>query len=411
MPAFEYQVKDKDGKTKAGFQEAADVASLVANLRGQGFIIIRINEVKKSKMMSVSKGGASKKKGGKGGKVKLDDLVIFTRQMATLIGAGIPLVQALDILADQVEKDKLKAVLRDMHTQIQGGKSFSDSMESHKKVFSELIINMTRAGETSGSLEEILDRIATYLEKTSNLQKKVKSALMYPISVTVMAFLITFFMMAVVIPKFAVIFLGLNAALPAPTVALIAVSNFCATYWYLIIGSVVGGIFAFKQITRLPAGALAWDSFQLKMPLFGPLLLKVAVSKFSRTLATLIRSGVPILASLEIVARTSGNRRLEVVITSLMDSVKKGESISGPLSRSGVFPSMVVRMIAIGEETGELEDMLTKIADFYESEVDTAVDGLTSLIEPLVIAFLGIVVGGIVVALFLPILTLSSAVK
>lgn len=409
MPTFEYQVKDKSGKNQAGVQDGPDVNAVVANLRSQGFMILRVNEVKKSKMFSVSKGPA--KMAGKGGNVSLDDLVVFSRQMTTLVGAGIPLIQALDILAEQVEREKFRVILHDMHQQVQGGKSFSDSMEKHHKVFSVLFINMVRAGESSGSLEEILDRVATYLEKTSALQKKVKSAMMYPIAVTSIAFLITFAMMAFVVPKFATIFEGLKAPLPAPTKILISASHFIAEHWVLALGGMGLLIFLIRQMLKLPAGRMLWDSYKLKLPVFGPIFLKVSISKFSRTLSTLVKSGVPILSSLEIVSKTSGNKRLEFIVTSLMNSVKKGETISGPLGKSNVFPNMVVRMIAIGEETGELEEMLTKIADFYDTEVDTAVDGLTSLIEPLIIAFLGVVIGGIVVAMFLPILTLSSAIN
>ena len=409
MPSFEYQVKDQGGKDQSGVQEAPDVGTLVSSLRSQGFIIIRISEVKKGKSFAVGKGPSKQR--GKSGKVKLDDLVVFSRQMATLVGAGVPLIQALDILAEQVEKEKLRVILRNLHQEVQGGKSLSDAMEKYHRVFSVLFINMVRAGEQSGSLEEILDRVATYFEKSSALQKKVKSALMYPAAVSVMAFLITFGMMTFVIPKFAEIFESLNAKLPTLTTVLINFSRFLAGNWVVVLGGIGVTVFAIGQIVKTPAGGLAWDSFKIRMPVFGPLLLKVAVSKFSRTLATLVRSGVQILSSLEIVSKTSGNRRLEIVIRSLMESVKKGETISGPLEKSRVFPTMVVRMIAIGEETGELEEMLMKIADFYEREVDAAVDGLTSLIEPLIIAFLGIVIGGIVIAMFLPILTLTQAIK
>ena len=235
--------------------------------------------------------------------------------------------------------------------------------------------------------------------------------MIYPTVVVTMAGLITFAMLTWVIPKFAEIFTSLNAPLPAPTRILIQVSNALAAHWILSLGAIGFSIFLLVQFLKLPAGRMFWDSYKLKLPVFGPIFLKVAVSKFSRTLSTLVKSGVPILASLDIVSKTSGNKRLEVIIVSLMNSVKKGESISGPLGKSSVFPNMVVRMIAIGEETGELEEMLTKIADFYDSEVDAAVDGLTSLIEPLIIAFLGVVIGGIVIAMFLPILTLSSAIK
>lgn len=406
MPAFEYLVKDRTGKDQTGVQEAPDVSTLLASLRSQGFVIVRVAEVKESKVFSMNKGPAKKK--GKGGGVKLDDLVVFSRQMATLVSAGIPLIQALDILSEQVEKESFKVILKEMHQDVQSGKSFSESMQKHNKVFSVLFINMVRAGESSGSLEEILDRVASYLEKTSALQKKVKSAMTYPVAVTAIAFLITFGMMTFVIPKFAEIFDGLGAPLPAITQTLINISRFMAANWILVLGGIGGAIFAFLQFIKTPPGRLAWDSFTIKMPVFGPILLKVAVSKFSRTLATLVRSGVAILQSLEIVAMTSGNRKLELVIFSLMDSVKKGETISSQLIKSDVFPQMVVRMIAVGEETGEMEEMLMKIADFYDTQVDAAVEGLTSLIEPLIIVFLGVVIGGIVIALFLPILTMTQ---
>lgn len=406
MATFEYKVKDRTGKDKTGIEEVPDVNTLIATLRAQGFIIVGITEAKGKKSSGGSGGG--KKDVGKAGKVTLEDLVVFSRQMATLVGAGIPLIQAIDILAHQMEKQKFREILRDMHQQLQGGKSFSDSMEKHINVFSSLVVNMIRAGETSGSLEEILDRIATYLEKTNALQKKIKSAMMYPMGVTIMAFLVTFGMMTFVIPKFASIFADLNAPLPTPTRLLIDASSFMKTHWYIVIGGIFLGIFLIKQFIKTKGGRMAWDSAQLKMPVFGPLLLKVAVSKFSRTFATLVRSGVPILAALDIVAKTSGNVRLEAIINALIDHVKKGENISSQLGKSEVFPQMVVRMIAIGEETGELEEMLTKIADFYDTEVDAAVEGLTSLIEPLIIAFLGVVIGGIVIAMFLPILTLSQ---
>ncbi len=407
MPPFEYQVKSKSGKNQTGVQEGPDVNAVVASLRSQGFMILRIKEVRKAKWFTLT----VKKTGGKSGKVSLDDLVVFSRQMTTLVGAGIPLIQALDILAEQVDREEFRVVLREMHQQVQSGKSFSDALEKHPKVFSVLFINMVRAGESSGSLEEILERVATYLEQTSALQKKVKSAMMYPVAVTCIAFLITFAMMAFVIPKFATIFEDLRAPLPAPTKILIGMSHFLAGNWVLTLGILGAGIFLMGQLLKTPPGRMVWDSYKLRLPVFGPIFLKCAVSKFSRTLSTLVKSGVPILSSLEIVSKTSANKRLEFIIHSLVESVKKGESISGPLGKSSVFPNMVVRMIAIGEETGELEEMLTKIADFYDTEVNTAVDGLTSLIEPLIIAFLGVVIGGIVVAMFLPILTLSSAIK
>ncbi|MFH1799297.1 MAG: type II secretion system F family protein [Candidatus Omnitrophota bacterium] len=413
MPSFEYWVKDKTGKDLKGFQDAQDVQELVHQLKTQGYLVVRVEQAKKgSAILSIQKGSAPPKiRQGKSGKIKLDDLVIFSRQMATLVAAGIPLIQALDILAGQMDKEKFRLVLRRMHSDLQTGKSLSEAMQVHQKVFSALFIHMVRAGEMSGKLQEILDRVAHYFEKSSALQKKVKAAVMYPTAVSVMAFGITFFMLAFVIPQFATIFEGLNAKLPTPTQILISISNYLAANWWWILSVLGGSIFLFRQFVRSPMGRLPWDSFTLRMPIFGPIILKVAVSKFARTLSTLLRSGVAILAALEIVSKTSGNARIEKVITDLMGSVKRGESIASPLEKSDIFPSMVVRMIAIGEETGELEEMLTKIADFYDTQVDTAVSGLTSLIEPLIIAFLGIVIGGIVIALFLPILTLTQAIK
>jgi type IV pilus assembly protein PilC len=413
MPSFEYLVKDKSGKDLKGVQEAQDAQDLVRQLKAQNYLVIRVEQVKKSSpILSVQKASSAPRGSrGKSGGIKLDDLVVFARQLATLVAAGIPLVQSLDILGEQVDKEKFRLILRRMHSDVENGKSLSEAMQTHQKIFSALFIHMVRAGETSGRLQEILDRVAHYFEKSSALQKKVKAAMMYPMVVSIMAFSITFVMLAFVIPKFATIFEGLNAKLPAPTQILINLSNYLAANWWWILGILGGGVFLFSKFIRSPAGRLPWDSFTLRMPVFGPIIMKVAVSKFARTLSTLVRSGVAILAALEIVSKTSGNARIEKVITDLMGSVKRGESISGPLDKSGIFPSMVVRMIAIGEETGELEAMLTKIADFYDTQVDTAVSGLTSLIEPLIIGFLGVVIGGIVIALFLPILTLSNAIK
>ena len=412
MPSFEYLVKDKTGKDLKGVQESQDAPELVHQLKAQGYLVIRVEQIqKRAPILSVQKGPAPRAVRGKSGSIKLDDLVIFARQMATLVAAGIPLVQSLDILTDQMDKEKFRLILRKMHSDVQSGKSFSEAMQPYQKVFSALFIHMVRAGETSGRLQEILDRVAHYFEKSSALQKKVKAAMMYPMIVSIMAFGITFAMLAFVIPKFATIFDGLGAKLPAPTQILINLSNYLAANWWWILGVIGGCVFMFRQYIRSPFGRLSWDSFTLRMPVFGPIIMKVAVSKFSRTLATLVRSGVAILAALEIVSKTSGNARIEKIIIDLMGSVKRGETIAGPLSKSGVFPSMVVRMIAIGEETGALEEMLTKIADFYDTQVDTAVSGLTSIIEPIIIAFLGVVIGGIVIALFLPILTLTQSIK
>lgn len=412
MPSFEYCVKDKTGKDLQGVQDAPDEQELVRLLKGQGYLVVRVGLIKKgSSILSVQKDSGVKKRQGKSGKIKLDDLVIFSRQMATLVEAGISLVQALDILTGQMDKEKFRVILRKIHADVQSGKSLSEAMQTHQKVFSPLFIHMVRAGEMSGELQEILDRVAHYFEKSSALQKKVRAAVMYPTAVSIMAFGITFFMLAFVIPKFASIFDGLGAKLPTPTLVLIKVSHYLAANWWWILVLLIGGAFLFQKFIRSPVGRLPWDSFTLRMPIFGTIILKVAVSKFARTLSTLLKSGVAILSALEIVSKTSGNARIEKIIVDLITSVKRGESIAGPLEKSEIFPSMVIRMIAIGEETGELEEMLTKVADFYDTQVDSAVSGLTSLIEPLIVAFLGIVIGGIVIAMFLPILTLTQAIK
>lgn len=407
MPNFEYVVKDKEGKNLTGTQEAADVNTIVTWLREKEYLIIRVTE-SKPKMAFFSKSAPGKKRGRK---IKADELVVFSRQFATMVEAGVPMVQSLNILGEQADNPNMERVVAALHADVESGKSLSDALDKHKKVFSTLFVSMVRAGESSGNLEEILDRLATYIEKTTTLQKKIKSALVYPTVVASMAFLITFGMMTWVIPQFAEIFKSLNAPLPAPTRILIGVSDVLRNNILLVLGGMVGFFFLFRYLINTKKGRLWFDSKKLKLPIFGPLLLKVAISKFTRTLSTLVKSGVPILSSLEIVGKTAGNTQIELLVSEVRTSIKEGESISGPLGKKKLFPAMVVRMIAIGEETGELDKMLEKISDFYDVQVDTAVDGLTAMIEPLVIAFLGIVIGGIVVAMFLPILTLTSALK
>ena len=293
MPEFEYLVKDKEGKNLTGHKEAVTAGEIVSALRQEGYLIIRVTELKpKSSLFSKPVG----KKRGK--KIKADDLVILSRQMATMVEAGVPLVQSLSILGEQVETANLQRVLQALHDDVQSGKSLSEALQRHTKVFSPLFVNMVKAGESSGNLEQILDRLASYIEKTATLQKKVKSALIYPAVVSIMAFLITFGMMTWVIPQFAGIFESLNAQLPAPTRILISVSNFMRANAVLMIGSMIGFFFLFNRLINTKAGHLWFDSQKLKLPVFGPLLLKVAVSKFSRTLSTLVKSGVPILSAL-----------------------------------------------------------------------------------------------------------------
>lgn len=402
MPNFKYNAKDQEGKSVTGTIEAVNFASVVAALRSRELIIVSLEEEKTKKGFARSS--------GKRVKIKLEDLVVFSRQLSTMVTAGIPLVQGLDILRDQIEHKDFKGVVRDLGEKIEGGDSLSEALAKHPGVFSHLFVNMVRAGESSGSLDEILDRLATYLEKTASLRRKVKSALVYPTVVTIMAMLISLVLVLKVIPGFESIFSTLKADLPMPTRVLIAFSNLVRHYFIFM---VVLGVIIFlglKAYIKTARGRLVFDRFKLNMLVFGPLFKKVAVSKFTRTLSTLVRSGVPILNALEIVGKTAGNKVVEDAVDDVKDSVREGESIAEPLSRHKVFPPMVVRMTSVGEETGRLEDMLSKIADFYDEQVDAAVAGLTSMIEPLIIAFLGIVIGSIVVAMFLPILKLTEIV-
>lgn len=402
MALFKYVAKSMDGKSVSGFLEARDKGALIGKLREKDLIIVSVTETREA----ASRGGRSFFGGG----VKLDDIVIFSRQLATMVDAGIPLVGALDILGDQLEKKSFSRVILQARDAIESGSSLSEALAKHPKVFSSLFINMVKAGESSGMLDEILDRVATYLEKTNNLQKKVRSAMIYPSVISAMAVAITSLLLLKVIPVFKEIFEGFGAALPRPTQVLIDLSDFFRHYFFFGVAAISAAVFLFMRYINTESGRLRFDSFMLKVPIFGVLLTKVAVSKFTRTLSTLVKSGVPILNSLEIVGKTSGNKLIEKAVQDVHSRIKEGENIAEPLAKSGVFPPMVVRMVGVGEQTGELEKMLSKIADFYDTQVDIAVSGLTSLIEPIIIAFLGIVIGSIVICMFLPIFKISTII-
>jgi type IV pilus assembly protein PilC len=398
MPTFKYTAKEAGGKTVSGILEYSDKELLIDALRKKDLVIISIEETAKRRIMSL------------GGKVKLDEIVIFSRQLATMVDSGIPLVQALDILCEQIETPVFKNILAKVKDDVETGSSLSDALARHPAVFSTLYINMVRAGESSGALDDILDRLAAYLEKSSMLQRKVKSSLVYPAVVISMAILITLVMLIKVIPTFKGIFTMLGGTLPLPTRILILVSDTIREMFLYVVAVIIAIVFALKKYMRTPQGKENFDKTLLRLPILGGLFRKVAVAKFSRTLATLVKSGVPILVSLEIVGKTAGNAVIEKAVESVRNGIKEGENIADPLAKSGAFPPMVVRMIKVGEQTGELEKMLTKIADFYEDQVDAAVSGLTSLIEPLIIAFLGIVIGGIVIAMFLPVFKLTEII-
>ncbi len=405
MPQFRYSAKDRSGKSINGVGEAVDEKTLSANLRKQGMIPVSIK--------------ADKKKDSLGGKpfsfgqpkVKSVELVIFSRQLATMLDSGIPLVQSIEILGDQIESPVFKKVTEEIRKDLTTGLAFHEALAKHKSIFSPLFVNMAKAGEASGALDDIMDRLAMYLEKSDALAHKVKSAMNYPIIVTCMAVGITVLMLVKVVPVFKGMFEDFGAKLPLPTQILVNVSEFLIhtiVYW---IAGVIGAIFLIKRYIKTEKGRFAFHSFLLRAPIFGTIVQKVAVAKFTRTLATLLKSGVPILQALDIVGKSSDNAVIERAVESVRTSIREGENISDPLIRTKVFPMLVVRMISVGEQTGELEKMLNKIADFYDEQVNSAVAGLTSLIEPLIIAFLGIVIGGIVICMFLPIFKLSSVVS
>lgn len=405
MVKFAYTAKDKSGKTIKGDLQAPDKMRALEVLRGKDLLILKLDETKTvSSLFSALKFGRREK-------ASLDELVIFTRQMATLTGAGITIVNSLDTLADQTTNESFRTALADVRDQVNTGSSLSDAMNRHQGVFSEFFINMVKAGESSGMLDDVLERVASYLEKTNALQKKIKSAMIYPAVVTVMAMGITLLMILKVIPVFKDIFSGFGAELPKPTQFLIDLSDQAQKYFGIGVFLVVLLAIALRWYMGTEKGRIRIDAIKLKVPVFGPLLKRVAISKFSRTLSTLVKSGVPILAALEIVAKTSGNVIVEGTISQVKNNVREGESIAAPMEKSGIFPPLVTRMVSVGEKTGELEKMLTKIADFYDEQVDTMVDGLTSLLEPLIIAFLGIVIGGIVICMFLPIFKISTIIN
>jgi type IV pilus assembly protein PilC len=336
---------------------------------------------------------------------------VFTRQFSTMINAGLPIVQCLDILSRQTENPALKAAVSQVMLDVEGGNTLSESLAKHPKIFSDLYSNMVDAGEAGGILDIILGRLATYLEKADALQRKVKSAMTYPSIVATVAIGATVFMLMFVIPVFAKMFTDFGGTLPAPTRVVMGLSDFLRNYWWVLAGMIVGSIIAYKQGRKNRKVSKKMDQALLNMPVLGNVLRKGSVARFTRTLGTLVGSGVPILQGLDITARTAGNIVVEDAVVATRDSISQGDSIADPLKRSGVFPPMVVSMIAVGEQTGAIDEMLNKIADFYDDEVDTAVEQLTSIIEPILIVFMGVVVGGMLVAMYLPMFKMASVMS
>lgn len=396
MPVYQYVARTYQGKMVTGKSEASDESAVAKILREQGLIPTSI-EVGSSRARAVDR-----QPKGKGGRVKIEDIVVMSRQFATMIRAGLPLMEVLNILAEQSEKKVLKEVLKQVERDVETGSSLTEAIQKHPSIFNVFFVSMVRAGEAAGMLDSILDQVASYLEKVASIQRKIKAAVTYPIVVSIIATAITVFLMIKVVPVFEDIFESLEGQLPVMTQITVSISDFIRSNFLLAIAILIGLILFVWQAGKTKRGRQFIDTAKLKMPIFGPLFLKVAVARFTRTLGTLIRSGVNILNALDITAKTANNVIIEAAVLKTRASIQQGESISGPLRDSMIFPPMVVRMIDVGERTGALESMLGKIADFYEDQVDAAVAGLTSLIEPLLIVFLGFVIGFIAISMFLP---------
>jgi type IV pilus assembly protein PilC len=402
MYNFAYQARDAAGRMTAGIQEALNEDKAVNTLMARGLMVLSIQQ---KSVVKAARGKA---------KVADSDLVLFTRQLATMVDAGLPLVSCLTALFEQADPKKqagLRRVVGEISALVQTGESFYDSIVKHPQVFSRLYTAMIKAGESGGLLAEILDRLASFLESASRLTKKVKSAMTYPVIVICIALGITTFLIVKVVPIFGEIFADFGAKLPGPTQFLLDVSDFMRGYWWAIILMIGGVFFGIRTFLRTERGRQSWDKWKLKLPVFGPLVHKIAMTRFARTFAQLIRSGVPILEVMEIVGDTSGNYVIEEAIKKVSIDVEKGDHLTASLSRQPIFPPMLVRMVGAGESTGKIDVMLEKMADFWDEEIEALLNALTSLIEPLLIVVLGVIVGGIVIALFLPIFKMSDVVS
>ncbi len=399
MPTFEYKGKSASGGQVTGSYKAKNRAEMEKILRQNKIFASSISRKPTNINIKIGTG------------IKKIEISRFTRQFATMIGAGLPMVQCLDILSQQMDTAEFRKIIADIKESVQSGTTLSEALSRHKKIFDDLFVNMVEAGETGGALDVILVRLANYREKADALARKVKGALVYPIVVVIVAIAVTIAMLKFVVPTFAKMFTDLGGTLPEPTKIVMGVSDFVNDYFFIMIGGAIGFVVAFRLMLRNRSVRLYWDSFKLKLPGFGNLIRKTAVARFTRTLGTLLSSGVSILEALEITAKTAGNMVIQNAVRRSMLSIAEGETITQPLKESGVFPPMVVQMISVGEKTGGLDDMLAKIADFYDEEVDAAVSALTSLIEPIVIVFIGVVIGGIMIAMYLPMFDIIGQIK
>jgi type IV pilus assembly protein PilC len=397
MSVFVWEGKLANGSVKKGEIEAMDKAAAALILKRQRIIPTKL----KSKPKDIS---LFEKK------VKTKEIVIFTRQFSTMINAGLPLVQCLDILSSQQPNPSFKKVTSQIKSDVEGGSTFADALSKHPKIFDSLYVNLVAAGEVGGVLDTVLNRLAVYMEKNESLKNKVKGAMTYPIIVLCVAFGVVAILMIFVIPTFSDMFKQFGSALPAPTQFIVNLSSFFRKFWWAMIGFIAALIFGFKWVRTQEKGRFYTDKMMLRLPVFGSLIRKVAVAKFTRTLGTMISSGVPIMDGLEITSKTAGNMIIENAIKTVRTAISEGRTMSEPLEQTGLFPGMVVQMIAVGEATGAMDQMLGKIADFYDDEVDTAVDALTSALEPMLMVFLGGIIGFVVVAMYLPIFKMASAI-
>jgi type IV pilus assembly protein PilC len=399
LPVWRWSGKLK-GEARAGEMEAQDAEAVKARLAQMGLQDVKVKK-KPIEIRLPSLGGG----------VSTKDILVFTRQFSVMIDAGLPLVQALEIIATQSENPVFKRTLLAVKGRVEAGGTFADALGEHPKVFDTLFVQLVRAGEIGGILDTILQRLGAYIEKNEKLKRRVKGAMVYPAIVLTVAVGVVVTLIAFVVPTFEKMFKDMGGALPGPTQVLVDLSHGFRSNWYLFLGVPVALFVAFKLATRAGKGQEAWHSFVLKTPVFGPLIRKVAVARFTRTFGTMLSSGVPILDALEIVAKSAGNRTIEKGILYVRAKISEGKNIAGPLADTGVFPPMVVQMIGVGEATGAMDQMLGKIADFYDDEVDVAVAAMTSMLEPLMMVFLGGTVGYFMIAMYLPIFNLAGAVK
>jgi type IV pilus assembly protein PilC len=400
MPIFAYTARETaSGREIRNTVEALSEQAAIAALLNRNLLVVEIRE-------RMAKRGQTK-----GGKVQLADLVVFTRQLATMIDAGIAIVQSLQALAEQTTNKVMRDTIKDVCSRVEAGESFSEALIRHPKAFNKLYVSMVGAGEKGGLLAEILARLATYLENTERLRKKVKTALMYPTVVTIVAIVITVFLLVRVIPTFKEVYSGFNAKLPAPTEVMIGISEIVQHYLLYLIVLAGVGVWGWLYFIKTKQGREFWDSQRIKLPVFGPIAHKICLARFTRTLASLVRSGVPILEVLQIVSQTVGNTVMEKAIKASALDIERGEGISNALAKHPVFPTMIIRMLSAGEQTGNIDTMLERVADFLDEEIETTLSGLMSLIEPLLIVFLGVVIGGMVICMFLPIFNLANVVS